>query len=46
MPAHATGAAKDRKDSRKQSQQMTSVCLDPRGCFVEVGQDSSPHILV
>lgn len=38
MLAHGTGAAKDKKDSRKQSQQT--------GCSVEVGQDSSPHILV
>lgn len=29
MPAHVTGAALDRKDSRKQSPRTMDVCLDP-----------------
>lgn len=42
MPAHVTGAARDRKDSRKQSPQTMNVCLDPEAAFsVKVCQSHS-----
>lgn len=44
VPAQATGAAKGRKDSGKTILANDECLSRSPGCFVEMGQDPSPHI--